>query len=381
VSEKLKKRPALVSVHDCDTLRQHIARAAKGEAFILQIGDCAETFAEVSAALVAEKIEFYRKAADCLQTLLGVEVIILGRMAGQFAKPRSNPYEQQSDETRLSYRGDMVHSWHDRSPDPERMLTAYQKSAEVLSHMHDLCAGEPGRWFSSHEALQLEYDSAINLRSDRNKPYGGSAHFLWLGERTRSADSAHVEYLRGIENPIGVKVGPGFDEQEMVQVIKRLNPQGVAGRLTLIPRFGVQQVVAELGRLISLLQKHQLSSPDSLQWFLDPMHGNTLSLPSGQKTRKIRDICEEIGFAVEVAALQGIRFSGLHLEASSDEVTECLGAGVEAADLQRNYSSWVDPRLNPNQCLQVILSSSQSLSKFHPRMHPAERSEGSALFC
>ncbi len=345
----------------------------RSERFFLHIGDCAEVFSEVEKTFVQEKLRFYRQLANCLATTLNKEVVIIARMAGQFAKPRSQVYEIHQDRSVLSYRGDMIHEQelcqgHGRTPDPRRMLRAYEESAKILQWTRELKADDVhgSSFFSSHEALHLDYESALTRKNNGNY-WGGSAHFLWLGERTRFPESAHVEYLRGIANPIGIKIGPDFIAEELLTILKRITSKSaIEAELTrpvvLIPRFGITQVTGELKRLIDLVQDHNLP----LLWFLDPMHGNTLTAPCGRKTRRIQDICDEVVFASQILHQAGISMHGLHLEASFERVTECVGgmAGVSFADLAKNYKSAVDPRLNFSQSFEVVLTAGEALRSY-----------------
>ncbi|GAA4080933.1 class II 3-deoxy-7-phosphoheptulonate synthase [Actinomadura miaoliensis] len=405
VVEELAKQPPLVFAGECDQLKESLAAVARGEAFVLQGGDCAETFSGSTADAVRNKLKTLLQMAVVLTYAGRVPVVKIGRMAGQFAKPRSKPVEVRDGVELPAYRGDAVNGFEftpqARRNDPRRLLQAYYCSAVTLNlcrafttggyadlrQVHawnqDFVAGSPaGRryerlageidralafmkacgadpeefhgveFYSSHEALLLEYERALTRIDSRSgRPYDVSAHMVWIGERTRQLDGAHVEFLRHIRNPIGVKLGPTTTADDALALMERLNPEGEPGRLTFITRMGAEKIRDALPPLIEKV--HGSGSP--VAWICDPMHGNTFEAPSGHKTRRFDDVLDEVTGFFEVHRALGTHPGGIHIEFTGDDVTECVGGGHEIVedDLHQRYETACDPRLNRGQSLDL----------------------------
>ncbi|WP_409180696.1 3-deoxy-7-phosphoheptulonate synthase [Amycolatopsis sp. VS8301801F10] len=360
----LKSLPPLVSLSDCDALRGRLAAVSRGEAFLFQAGDCAELFAGPRAEPVEEKIRFLADLAAVLKAVSGLPIVTVGRIAGQYAKPRSSPTETRDGQTLPAYRGDAVNSDRfdaaARAPDPRRLLRAYLASARTLREIRDLQAREPavrrrlgGACFASHEALLLPYEHAL-VRIDRasGRQYGASGHLLWIGERTRQVPGPHVSFAARVGNPVAVKLGPATASGTIARLVDRLDPRREPGRLTFIARFGAARVRDALPPLI----EEALAAGSPATWVCDPMHGNTFVTPEGRKTRQLETICEEVRGFFEVHARLGTVPGGLHLEVSSRNVTECVDAAlpVRPADLARRYETACDPRLNHDQVLRLV---------------------------
>jgi len=408
VTEELAGLPPLVFAGECDVLRERLAAVAGGEAFVLQGGDCAETFASATADSVRAKLQTLLQMAVVLTYGASVPVVKIGRMAGQFAKPRSRPAELRDGTELPAYRGDAVNGFEftvrARTPDPGRLLRAYHCSAVTLNlcrafatggyadlhqvhawnqdfvaespsgQRYERLAGEIDRalafmracgadpeelhaveFYSSHEALLLDYEQALTRNDSRTGlPYDTSAHFVWVGERTRALDGAHIEFARCIRNPVGVKVGPEATPSEVLALIGRLNPDGEPGRLTLITRMGAARVRAILPPLIKAVVAEGIEVP----WVCDPMHGNTFEAPSGHKTRRLDDVLDEVQGFFEVHRDLGTHPGGIHIEFTGDNVTECVGGShaVAAADLHQRYETACDPRLNRSQALDLAFT-------------------------
>ena len=402
---ELATQPPLVFAGECDELKTRLAAVAAGEAFVLQGGDCAETFSESAADAVRAKLETLLQMALVLTYAASVPVVKIGRMAGQFAKPRSRPTESRGGVELPAYRGEAVNGFdftpEARRPDPGRMLRAYHCAAVTLNltrafthggyaDLHqahawnqDFVAGSPaGRryeqlageidralafmnacgvdpeqlhgveLYSSHEALLLDYERALTrIDSRTGLPYDVSAHMVWIGERTRDLDGAHVEFLRHVRNPIGVKLGPTASADDALALIERLNPDSEPGRLTFIVRMGADKVRDALPPLVERVTKH--GSP--VAWVCDPMHGNTFEAPSGHKTRRVDHVLDELSGFFEVHRALGTHPGGIHVEFTGDDVTECVGGGHEIAeaDLHQRYETLCDPRLNRRQALDL----------------------------
>jgi 3-deoxy-7-phosphoheptulonate synthase len=412
VARVLAGQPPLVFAGECDVLKERLAAVTRGEAFVLQGGDCAETFAGSTADAVRGKLQTLLQMAVVLTFGARVPVIKIGRMAGQFAKPRSSAAEVRDGTELPAYRGDMINGLDftaaDRTPDPARMIRAYHAAAVTLNlcrafatggyaDLHQVhawnqdfvarspagqryerlageieqalafmraCGADPDQLrsvelYSSHEALVLDYEQALTrIDSRTGRPYGTSAHLLWCGERTRNLDGAHIEYLRGICNPVGVKVGPGADPRDVLALIERLNPDGEPGRLTLITRKGAARVRDELPDLIRAVT----DSGAPVAWICDPMHGNTFEAPSGHKTRRFDDVLDELQGFFEVHQALGTHPGGIHIEFTGDDVTECMGGsyGIVAGDLHQRYETACDPRLNRSQALDLAFMVAES---------------------
>ncbi|MFC0041699.1 class II 3-deoxy-7-phosphoheptulonate synthase [Actinomadura rayongensis] len=405
VVEELAQLPPLVFAGECDQLRARLGDVARGEAFVLQGGDCAETFAGSNADAVRNKLKTLLQMAVVLTYAASVPVVKMGRMAGQFAKPRSKPMEARDGVELPAYRGDMVNGLEftpeARRNDPRRLLRAYHASAVTLNlcraftkggyadlrqvhrwnqdfvaqspagRRYERLAGEIDRaltfmkacganpdefhgveFYSSHEALLLEYERALTrVDSLSGLPYDVSAHFLWIGERTRQLDGAHVDFLSRIRNPIGVKLGPTTSPDDALALIEKLNPEGEPGRLTFVTRMGAGKIRDALPPLIEKVR--QSGAP--VAWICDPMHGNTFEAPSGHKTRRVDDVLDEVAGFFEVHRALGTHPGGIHIEFTGDDVTECVGGGhpIVEGDLHQRYETACDPRLNRGQSLDL----------------------------
>jgi 3-deoxy-7-phosphoheptulonate synthase len=405
VAERLSKLPPLVFAGECDSLRSQLAAVARGEAFLLQGGDCAETFSSATADDLRNKLKTLLQMAVVLTYAASVPVVKVGRMAGQYAKPRSKPLEVRDGVELPVYRGDMVNSVgftpEERFPDPERLLRAYHAAAVTLNlcraftqggyadlrqvhawnqdfvaaspagRRYERLAGEIDRalafmnaagadpeelhrveLYSSHEALILDYEHALTrIDSQSGRRYDVSAHFLWIGERTRQLDGAHVEFMRHINNPIGVKLGPTTSAEDTIALIERLDPQREPGRLTFVIRMGAGTVRDALPPLVEKVT----ASGAQVAWICDPMHGNTFEAPSGHKTRRFDDVLDEVTGFFEVHRALGTHPGGVHIEFTGDDVTECVGGGHEIVedDLHQRYETACDPRLNRSQALDL----------------------------
>ena len=412
VTGELAGLPPLVFAGECDVLRERLAAVARGEAFVLQGGDCAETFAGATADAVRAKLQTLLQMAVVLTYGASVPIVKIGRMAGQFAKPRSRPAETRGGAELPAYRGDAVNgiefTAQARTPDPARLLRAYHCSAVTLNlcrafatggyadlhqvhawnqdfvsespsgRRYEQLAGEIDRalafmracgadpeelraveFYSSHEALLLDYEHALTRPDSRTgRPYDTSAHFVWVGERTRDPGGAHIEFASGIRNPVGVKVGPEATPSDVLALIARLNPDREPGRLTLITRMGATRVRDKLPPLIRAVAAGGIEVP----WVCDPMHGNTFEAPSGHKTRRFEDVLDEVQGFFEVHRGLGTHPGGIHIEFTGDNVTECVGGSHEivADDLHQRYETACDPRLNRSQALDLAFMVAES---------------------
>jgi 3-deoxy-7-phosphoheptulonate synthase len=401
----LRAMPPLVFAGECDDLKARLADVAAGKAFLLQGGDCAETFDGVTAENVRAKLQVLLQMAVVLTYAASVPVVKVGRIAGQYAKPRSSDIETREGVSRPAYRGDAVNGYaftdESRVPDPQRMVQVYNASAATLNlcraflqggyadlrQMHawntdfvktspvgaqyESLAGDIDRaldfmraigaeseelhrvsFHSSHEALILEYEHALTrIDSRTGSPYDVSGHFLWIGERTRQLDGAHVELLSHVRNPIGVKLGPSTTPDEAVALAARLNPDNEPGRLTFVTRLGAPRVRDVLPELVEKVT----AAGVAVAWVSDPMHGNTYETPNGYKTRYFDDVIDEVQGFFEVHHSLGTWPGGLHVELTGGDVTECLGGGeaLDEAGLMHRYESVCDPRLNRTQSLEL----------------------------
>jgi 3-deoxy-7-phosphoheptulonate synthase len=414
VRERLAASAPLVVPAAADTRRRRLAAAGRGEAFLLQGGDCAETFAEANADRIRNKIRTILQMAVILTHGASMPVVKLGRMAGQYAKPRSADTESRDGVTLPAYRGDMVngHAFtpEARVPDPERLVEAYRISAatwnvvrafttggfadlrqvhewnrgfmrnpayaryeqtaseidRAIRFMHacgaDFDALRTVEMFVSHEALVLDYERALTrLDSRTGDAYDTSAHFLWIGERTRQLDGAHVDFLSRVANPIGVKLGPTTTPDDALALAERLNPGRVPGRLTFISRMGAGRVREALPPLVEAVAREQVP----VTWVTDPMHGNTITSASGYKTRRFDDVLDEVRGFFEVHRAAGTVPGGLHVELTGDDVTEVLGGSEEIDDagLALRYETLVDPRLNHQQSLEMAFQVAEMLRR------------------
>jgi len=402
---QLKSFPPLVFAGEFDDLKAKIAEAAAGRAFWLQGGDCAETFAAATADSIRNRIKTILQMAAVLQYYSSLPVVKVGRMAGQFAKPRSNDFETRGDVTLPAYRGDAVNDLEfneaSRTPDPDRMVRVYNTSAATLNLVraftqggfadlrqvhewnkgfirdssvgdrYEQMAREIGRaldfmksagvdpdsfksvdFYSSHEALIMEYEKALTRIDSRTQlPYDVSAHFIWIGERTRQLDGAHIDFAAKVRNPIGVKLGPKSTVDDALALIDRLDPDREPGRLTFITRMGAGKIREALPALVDGVTK----SGAQVLWVCDPMHGNTFEAATGYKTRRFDDVMDEVKGFFEVHKALGTHPGGIHIELTGDDVTECLGGGeqISESDLATRYESACDPRLNHSQSLEL----------------------------
>jgi 3-deoxy-7-phosphoheptulonate synthase len=401
----LSKLPPLVFAGECDNLKARIAEAQEGRAFWLQGGDCAETFAAANADSIRNRIKTILQMAAVLQYFASLPVIKVGRMAGQFAKPRSNNDETRDGVTLPAYRGDAVNdlefTLEARTPNPERLVQVYNTSAATLNLVraftqggfadlrqvhtwnkgfakdprfgarYEEMANEISRalafmesagvdpesfksvdFYSSHEALILEYERPLTrIDSRTDLPYDVSAHFLWVGERTRQMDGAHMDFASKIQNPIGIKLGPKTTPEDALAMIAKLNPTNEPGRLTFITRMGAGAIREKLPPLLKAVQE----SGAKVLWVCDPMHGNTFETSTGYKTRKFDDVMDEVRGFFEAHKSVGTHPGGVHIELTGDDVTECLGGGeqISESDLAQRYESACDPRLNHTQSLEL----------------------------
>jgi 3-deoxy-7-phosphoheptulonate synthase len=408
VMAALARLPPLVNSWEVEALRDHLARAQAGTAFVLQGGDCAESFDDCRSDVIVAKLKILLQMSVVIISGLKQPVIRIGRVAGQYAKPRSTDTETRVDRTLPSYRGDIINrnafTAEDREPDPELMLRAYERAALTLNFIRSLIDGgfadlhHPENWdldwvshspladryramvqtvadgldffesltgksieqarrvdiFTAHEGLHLPYEQAqTRFLEHRQRWYNLTTHFPWIGLRTSQLDGAHVEYFRGISNPIGVKVGADTDGDELQGLLEVLNPAREPGRLTLIHRLGARRVRDALPRLIDTVR----AAGHGVVWICDPMHGNTETSKSGLKTRRFENIIDELDAAFEVHHEAGSRLAGVHLELTGEHVTECTGGarGLTDADLPRDYRTSVDPRLNYEQAMEVAM--------------------------
>lgn len=350
VCEQLQKLPELVSEQEVERLNSLLEQAANGKAFVIQGGDCAEAFNDINPEIVALKQSLLVNQATFLGKELYCPIVTIGRIAGQYSKPRSRCQEQLlCGRTVNAFRGDNINSQATikRSPNPERLLLGYFYAAATTTmlRMGHSPSDEIGRtFFTSHEALHLSLEESLT-RGNLN----ASAHMLWIGERSRGIDGAHVEYIRGLQNPIGVKLGPNADPEEVVELLSLLDPEERPGRVTLITRFGAKSVAFVLPLIIRAVQR----TGHRPVWLCDPMHGNTFTTAMGIKTRSMQTMLEEI-IACHLSHLsQGSRLCGLHLEQTGEEVTECVE--FEAHDERfPNYRSLCDPRLSGSQAVNLL---------------------------
>ncbi len=425
VEKKLGTYPPLVFAGEARKLKAQLAEASEGRAFLLQGGDCAESFAELSADNIRDTFKVMLQMAVVLTFGAKVPVVKIGRMAGQFAKPRSAPTEVQGGVELPSYRGDIINGFEfteaARVPDPARMLEAYTQAAATLNLLRafsqggyaditrihswtlDFTSGQAGYeqyhklanrisealefvgaagvspdnadalhrvdFYTSHEALLLEYEEALcRIDSTTGIPVAGSGHMIWIGDRTRQPDGAHVEFARGVQNPIGLKCGPSISETDLLKLIDRLNPKNEAGRLTLIARFGAGQVAEHLPRLIRAVEREGRK----VVWSCDPMHGNTIKSASGYKTRPFERVLREVREFFAIHGAEGTIPGGVHFEMTGQDVTECTG-GVRAVtdeNLSDRYHTACDPRLNAAQALELAFLVAEML---HQRVQAARR--------
>ena len=416
VEQTLAGYPPLVFAGEARELRRQFAEVTQGRAFLLQGGDCAESFAEFSAAKIRDTFRVLLQMAIVMTFAAGCPVVKVGRMAGQFAKPRSANDETLGGVTLPAYRGDIVNGIEfdaaSRVPDPERLLQAYHQATASLNLLRAFAQGgfadvhQVHQWnldfiansalsekyhqlatridetlafmravgmdsapqlrevsfFTAHEALLLGYEQAF-VRQDSltGRWYDCSAHMLWIGDRTRQLDGAHVEFMRGIENPIGVKVGPSMDPDELIRLIDILNPDNDPGRLNLIVRMGADKVEAHFPRLLRKVKEEGRQ----VLWSSDPMHGNTIKASSGYKTRDFAQILSEVKQFFQVHRAEGTVAGGIHIEMTGQNVTECIGGSrpITEAGLSDRYHTHCDPRMNADQSLELAFMIAETLKQ------------------
>jgi 3-deoxy-7-phosphoheptulonate synthase len=410
--EQLAKLPPLVFAGEVDTLRDRLAQAARGEAFLLQGGDCAETFVDATADRIRNRIKTVLQMAVVLMYGSSLPVVKMGRMAGQFAKPRSSDNETRDGVTLPAYRGDAVNGYEfteeSRRNDPKRLLQAYNTSASTLNlirafttggfadlrevhswnkgftdnpanKQYEAIAGDIDRamrfmeacgvdsaelkateFFVSHEGLLFDYERPLTrIDSRTNTPYVTSGHFIWIGERTRQLDGAHVDFLSKVRNPLGVKLGPTTTREDVHALIEKLDPEREPGRLTFISRMGAGKIREELPKLVEAAR--DLGAQPL--WITDPMHGNGITTKNGYKSRRFEDVMDEVMGFFEVHRALGTHPGGLHVELTGDDVAECLGGSehIDEATLELRYESVCDPRLNHMQSLELAFLVAEQL--------------------
>ncbi|MCF6744044.1 3-deoxy-7-phosphoheptulonate synthase [Blastococcus sp. KM273128] len=354
--------PALVSWEEVAQLRRSLEAVAEGRAVVAQVGDCAESFYEITPARTAEKLCLLDQLGDEMERVGGRPVVRIGRLGGQFAKPRSSPTERHGTTVLPSFRGHLVNSEvptvSARQHDPRRMLWAYEASGRVVERVrgHRERQGTPaagqvhrGPW-TSHEALVLDYERSL-VRTGEAGPFLASTHLPWIGLRTNDPDAEHVELLGQLENPVGCKIGPGSDPALVRALCDRLDPQRTPGRLVLIARMGARAVGDVLPPLVEAVRR----AGHRPVWLCDPMHGNTVTTGTGHKTRHLRDIQAEALVFREVVEGLGMCAGGLHLEVAAEDVTECVGGPVrDESEVPGRYTTLCDPRLNPEQARHLV---------------------------
>ncbi|MCI5049009.1 MAG: 3-deoxy-7-phosphoheptulonate synthase class II [Rickettsiales bacterium] len=416
--DSLRSLPPLTSPEEARSLKAELAQAAQGKAFLLQGGDCAESFAEFNEQNLRNFMRVILQMTMALMYGTGRPVVKVGRIAGQFAKPRSAPTEKMNDQELPSYRGDMVNAMDFdesvRDADPQRLLQAYYQSGVTLNFLRSLSRGgyaaldhiskwnmdfveasaqgkhfneivqrindcmhfiratgmrtremeqlREAKFYTSHEGLLLGYESALTRFDEETEQYYVcSAHMLWIGDRTRNPEEAHIEFLRGVGNPIGCKVGPTMEPDELVKVCDLLNPENEPGKLTLISRMGAGKVEDHLPALVRRLKEEGRS----VVWSCDPMHGNTVKSPNGYKTRKFTDILSELRSFFGIHRAEGTHGSGIHFEMTGQDVTECLGGAqaISELELSNRYHTHCDPRLNASQSLELAFLIAEQLKE------------------
>ncbi|MEY3999746.1 MAG: hypothetical protein RLZZ626_101 [Actinomycetota bacterium] len=414
VQAELSKQPPLVFAGEVDILRERLAQAAKGKAFLLQGGDCAETFADATADRIRNRVKTILQMAVVLTYGASMPVIKMGRMAGQMAKPRSSNDETREGVTLPAYRGDAVNGYdftaESRAHDPQRLLQAYHTSASTLNLIRaftmggfadlrsvhewnkgftdnpanaryeslakeidrairfmDACGADFNAlravdFYVSHEALLFDYERPLTrIDSRTGTPYDTSGHLVWIGERTRQLDGAHVDFMSRIRNPIGVKLGPTTQADDVLRLIDKLDPNREPGRLTFISRMGAGKIREELPKLVEAAKN---SGAEPL-WITDPMHGNGITTKNGYKSRRFDDVMDEVRGFFEVHKALGTVPGGIHVELTGDDVAECLGGSeqIDESTLEERYESLCDPRLNHSQSLELAFLVAEQLAK------------------
>ncbi|WP_154223781.1 class II 3-deoxy-7-phosphoheptulonate synthase [Marinicella rhabdoformis] len=407
--DTLSSLPPLVTSWEVKKLKSHLAEVQHGKRFLIQGGDCAETFSDCTSPIISNRLKVLIQMSLVLIHGCRTPIVRVGRFAGQYAKPRSADTETRDGVTLPSFRGDIVNenefTEQARHPEPKRMLEAYHHSAMTMNFVRALVDGgfadirHPEYWdlawvkhspnankfhelvekisdsinfaeilagrevnnlsnvefFSSHEALHLHYEQALTRQVPRQDGHFNlSTHLPWIGLRTNQMDSAHVELLRGIENPVGVKIGKETESDHLVDLVRTLNPNDEDGKIILIHRFGAENIETHLPRLIDVAQKAKLK----VVWVSDPMHGNTESTSNGYKTRRYENIRKEVEMSFKTHKANGSHLGGVHLELTGENVTECLGGAraLQEADLSKAYTTQVDPRLNYEQALELAFA-------------------------
>lgn len=410
----LRRKPPLVSYGEIERLRIELAEAVEGKRFVLHGGDCAERFIDCTAQSITAKLQVLLQMSLVLTFATRKPVIRIGRLAGQYAKPRSNDFEVIDGQSLPVYRGDSINDLEPdraaREPDPRRMIDGYHHAAAGLNFIRALIEGgfadlhHPEQWdlsfiessphgpayrqmvdaildaitfmetvgianggdtlrrielYTSHEALLLPYEEAMTYCYERRGAYNQSAHFLWLGYRTSEPDGAHVEYLRGLRNPIGIKIGPSLVVEKLLELIRILDPYREPGRIKIITRFGEDKIDGVLPSAIEAVA----GNGHPVLWSCDPMHGNTVQTRTGQKTRRLEAVFSELEKAFAIHARKGTVLGGVHFELTGDPVTECIGgsSGVTEEDLSKCYETACDPRLNGAQALELAFLIAQLL--------------------
>ena len=421
--EEISKLPPLVFAGEVRKLKNEFAKVCEGKAFLLQGGDCAESFAEFNADNIRDMFKVMMQMAVVLTFAGGCPVVKVGRLAGQFAKPRSSDFEEKNGKKLPSYRGDIVNgnefSQDARIPNPNRMIKAYNQSSSTMNLLRAFARGgladlhKVNKWnlgfvkenalgekyqelankitetlefmeacgitsqntpminetilYTSHEALLLNNEEAMTREDSLSGDWVDcSAHMLWIGDRTRGVDDAHVEFLRGVINPVGIKAGPSMSEADLLALIEKINPQNEMGKINIIVRMGAKKIKEELPKLIRAVKK----AGKNVIWSIDPMHGNTVKASNNYKTRAFDEILREVKGFFKVHQEEGTFPGGVHLEMTGQDVTECVGGSREVTEenLSSRYNTHCDPRLNANQALELAFLIAQSLKEARDRM-------------
>ncbi|NPA66292.1 MAG: 3-deoxy-7-phosphoheptulonate synthase class II [Epsilonproteobacteria bacterium] len=420
VLAELKNYPPLVFAGEVRNLKEQLAKVTRGDAFLLQGGDCAESFSEFHANNIRDTFKVLLQMAVVMTYAGSVPVVKIGRLGGQFAKPRSSDTETQNGITLDSYRGDIINSVEftkeARTPDPQRMIKAYNQSAATLNLLRAFASGgladlkQVHKWnldfahqsevskkyeelaeqieqslrfmeacgvtsktyrtlretdfYTSHEALLLPYEEAFTRKdSITDEWYNVAAHMVWVGDRTRQLDGAHIEYLRGIKNPVGVKAGPSMDPEDLVRLCQKLNPNNEEGKVNVIVRMGANKVADGMPKLVRAIEAEGLN----VLWSCDPMHGNTIKSSNNYKTRPVEDVLTEVKQFFQVHKAEGTYAGGIHLEMTGKNVTECIGGSfmITEEDLSSRYHTHCDPRLNADQSLELAFLIADTLKEAH----------------
>jgi len=419
IINEISTYPPLIFSEEAKILKKYLAKASDGKNFVIQGGDCAETFADFNSKSIRDKLKILLQMSVIIAHGASSNVIRIGRIAGQFAKPRSFQIESRENQSLPSYRGDAIndinYTLKDRTPDPSRIIKAYNQSAATLNLLRAFTSGgfsdlskikqwnekfiensntdekynpivkkinesvkffetiggynsnnitslKMAEFFTSHEALLLDYESALTHQDSLTKKwYCCSGHFLWVGDRTRNIENSHIEFLSGIDNPIGMKISPSISSGELLKLCDKLNPNNEKGRLTLISRMGVDKIYDHLPKLIEQIKSNGIN----VLWICDPMHGNTYKLKTGYKTRHFDTIVKEIDAFFDIHNELNTIPGGIHLEFTGEHVTECLGGAdnIIDNDLENHYDTACDPRLNVNQSLELAYRITKLLIK------------------